>query len=176
MIRNILQLGNPLLRQKSKPVLAARGIESLAKDLLDTLQAAGGVGLAASQIGEMLRAALVASQPNDRYPLAPRMEPLLIINPEIIWASPEMEKEWEGCLSIPGIRGLVPRSTVIRVRFLEPATGQDVIQEYAGFVARVFQHELDHLGGKVFLDRVESTLELASEQEYQRILAERLKN
>jgi peptide deformylase len=127
------------------------------------------VGIAAPQVYEPLRLFIIASRPNARYPQAPAMEPTAIINPEILWASDEKEKGWEGCLSIPGLRGLVPRHTRIGVRYLT-CSGNVAEVEYAGFLALVFQHEFDHLQGLVFVDRLESTLDLVTEKEYLRNL------
>jgi len=103
------------------------------------------------------------------------MEPTAMINPEITWASSEMEKDWEGCLTVPGIRGLVPRHRALRVQYY----GREVAMveaSYEGFLARVFQHEVDHLDGLVFLDRVGSTKDLVTEKEWQRIIAQRSKS
>ena len=98
------------------------------------------------------------------------MEPTAIINPEILSFSKEKEKDWEGCLSIPGIRGLVPRHKSIRVKYLT-RDGKEVESEFSDFIARIFQHELDHLNGTVFLDRMESSLEIITEKEYQRLIS-----
>jgi peptide deformylase len=98
------------------------------------------------------------------------MEPVAMLNPEVVWRSDETEKEWEGCLSVPGIRGPVPRSRSIGVRYLT-REGERREEELSGFIARIFQHEYDHIRGLVFLDRVESTRELISEREYQRIVS-----
>jgi peptide deformylase len=111
----------------------------------------------------------VASRPNPRYPEAPTMEPEVVINPEILERSGDMIKGWEGCLSIPGIRGEVPRHRRIRTRY-QTAGGQQIEREFTGFVARIFQHEEDHLRGIVFLDRLESTRDIVTEREYQKLL------
>jgi peptide deformylase len=97
------------------------------------------------------------------------MEPTAMINPELLWVSEEKESGWEGCLSIPGLRGLVPRQRRIGVRYLA-RTGELREEEYEGFLARIFQHEFDHVQGVVFIDRVESTLDLVTEKEYFRRL------
>jgi peptide deformylase len=101
------------------------------------------------------------------------MEPTAMINPELIWGSDDKESGWEGCLSIPGLRGLVPRQRRIGVRYLT-RTGELREEEYEGFLARVFQHEFDHVLGAVFIDRVESTRELVTEKEYLRSLQNRV--
>jgi peptide deformylase len=97
------------------------------------------------------------------------MEPIALINPQIVTYSDKVEKDWEGCLSVPGIRGLVPRYESIEVAYTS-RDGEPKNTVFAGFVARIFQHEYDHLEGKVFLDRVESTLDLASEGEYLKLI------
>ena len=172
MIREITQLGNPVLRAIAQPIAnaGAKELQVVIADLIETMTSANGVGIAAPQVGESLRVFIVASRPNDRYPNAPLMEPVAMINPEIVTASAETAKDWEGCLSIPGIRGLVPRHTKIDVRYTDAATGQVMARELTYFVARIFQHELDHLNGIVFLDRVESSKEIITDQEYKRLL------
>jgi peptide deformylase len=173
--RAIVELGNPALRQVAEEVPGAIALEAAAlpervqaliDELLETVERSSGVGIAAPQVGESIRLFIVASRPNPRYPNAPEMEPTAMINPRIIAHSIETEKGWEGCLSVPGIRGLVPRYTTIQVEY----TGRDgrlYQQELTDFVARIFQHELDHLDGVVFLDRVETTHDLMNEREYQ---------
>ncbi len=164
----IAQLGNPILRQQAQLVDNVRDerIQKLIDALILTAAASNGVGIAAPQVSESYRLFIVASRPSPRYPNAPEMQPTAIINPQIIARSPEVIKGWEGCLSIPGIRGLVPRSQTIEVEY---TTRDDKLhrQELTDFVARIFQHEYDHLDGIVFLDRVESTQDMMTEQEYQ---------
>jgi peptide deformylase len=138
--------------------------------MLATLSDANGVGIAGPQVYEPAMIFIVASRPNPRYPDAPLMEPEVVINPAIIERSSELEKGWEGCLSIPGIRGNVPRHQRIRARY-QTLDGVEVEREFTGFVARIFQHEDDHLRGIVFLDRLESTRDVVSEKEYQKQFA-----
>jgi peptide deformylase len=127
------------------------------------------VGIAAPQVGESLRVIVVASRPGERYPQAPLVEPLVMVNPELLEASAETETGWEGCLSIPGMRGRVARHRAVRVRFSDLA-GEVHELALEGFPARVFQHELDHLDGLVFLDRVSDSRQLVTEREYQRLM------
>jgi len=171
ILRQIAQLGQPVLRGVAGKITdpADPDVQTLIDDLLVTVAEADGVGIAAPQVFAPLSLFIVASRPNARYPRAPEMEPTVMINPEIIWKSDESDKEWEGCLSIPGLRGLVPRQRRIGVRYLT-RTGELREEEYDGFLARVFQHEYDHVQGMVFIDRVESTLELMTEKEYFRSL------
>ncbi|HEY9706644.1 MAG TPA: peptide deformylase [Oculatellaceae cyanobacterium] len=164
----IAQLGNPILRQQAHLVDNVREerLQQLIDALLITASASNGVGIAAPQVSESYRLFIVASRPNARYPNAPLMEPTAMINPQIITHSTDIVIGWEGCLSIPGIRGLVPRFQAIEVEYTT-RDGQLHRQELTDFVARIFQHEYDHLDGIIFLDRVESTQDLMSEQEYQ---------
>jgi peptide deformylase len=111
----------------------------------------------------------LASHPNQRYPHAPEMPPTAIINPKIIVHSTESQKDWEGCLSVPGIRGLVPRYQKIEVEYTT-RDGKLERKIFTDFIARVFQHELDHLDGLLFLDRIETTQDLYSEAEYQKLI------
>ena len=171
ILRLIAQLGQPILRGVAGKIAdpADVAIQALIDDMLVTVVEANGVGIAAPQVFEPLSLFIVASRPNPRYPHAPEMEPTAMINPEILWVSDEKEKCWEGCLSIPGLRGLVPRHKRIGVRYLTRA-GDVREEEYADFLARIFQHEFDHVQGMVFIDRVESTRELVTEKEYLRSL------
>jgi peptide deformylase len=169
VIRQIAQLGHPVLRSDAQPVEipASIAIRSLVDDMLSTLTDSAGVGIAAPQVYEPVALFIVASRPNPRYPDAPMMEPETMVNPTIIERSDEIVKGWEGCLSIPGLRGLVPRHRSIRVRY-QTLAGVQVEREFVDFVARVVQHEDDHLRGIVFLDRLESTRDVVTEKEYQR--------
>jgi peptide deformylase len=171
MNRTIRTLGDPLLRQVARPVqeLWTPKLSELVEDMLHAMHTQGGMGIAAPQVGESLRLFIVASHPNERYPDAPVMQPEVIIDPLIAWASDETLTDWEGCLSVPGLRGRVPRARRIRVRSLDVRSGETRVREYEDFIARVFQHELDHLEGILFPDRVESTENLVSEEEYRRI-------
>ena len=172
---SIIQLGNPILRQKAEFVedVHSDGIQKLIDDLLVTVKDANGVGIAAPQVAMSHRVFIVASRPNLRYPNAPKMEPTAMINPRIVDFSNELVKDWEGCLSIPGIRGLVPRYQTIEVEYTD-RYGKLRSQQLTDFVARIFQHEYDHFEGLVFLDKVESTLDIVTEQEYQSLMFEKL--
>jgi peptide deformylase len=171
ILRQIAQLGQPVLRGETESIedLTDAAVQALIDDMLVTVAEVNGVGIAAPQVFEPLRLFIVASRPSGRYPHAPAMEPTAMINPELLWSSEETEKGWEGCLSVPGIRGPVPRSTRIGVRYLT-RDGALREEEMIGFLARIFQHEYDHITGLVFLDRVESNLELITEREYQRLM------
>jgi peptide deformylase len=168
-ILEIIQLGDPQLRAKAQLVenIEDQRIQKLVDDLIATVKHANGVGIAAPQVAKRDRLFIVASRPNPRYPSAPEMVPTAMVNPKILAHSTEVVKGWEGCLSIPGIRGLVPRSQAIEVEYTD-RHGKLQKQELTDFVARIFQHEYDHLDGIVFLDRLESIQEIVTEQEYQK--------
>jgi peptide deformylase len=172
ILRQIAQLGQTVLRRETRTIdePSDSSVQALIEDMLVTVAEANGVGIAAPQVFEPLKLFIVASRPNPRYPQAPAMEPTAMLNPELLWRSEETEKGWEGCLSVPGIRGQVPRSVKIGVRYLT-RDGTSREEELSGFLARIFQHEFDHISGMVFLDRVESNRELITEREYQRIVA-----
>lgn len=171
-IRQIIKLGNPILRQMAQPIKAVTSPSSqqLVKDLIATAKDAGGVGIAAPQIGESQQLFIMASSANSRYPDAPKMEPTAIFNPVIIESGGELVEDWEGCLSVPDLRGLVPRHSLITAEF-QTSDGRKHQKQFEGFIARVFQHEFDHLIGLTFLDRVTDNKYLMSEQEfYQQVI------
>ena len=171
ILRQIAQLGQPVLREPVRLIVDPRdpAVQALIDDMLVTVADANGVGIAAPQVFEPLALFIVASRPNPRYPHAPEMEPTAMLNPELLWASNETEPGWEGCLSVPGVRGVVRRNRRVGVRYLT-REGEIREEEYEGFLARVFQHEFDHINGLVFLDRTDSR-ELVSEKEYLRIVS-----
>lgn len=171
ILRQIAQLGQPVLRQSERTAANYRdpAVQALIDDMLATMDDANGVGIAAPQVYESLDLFILAPRPNARYPHAPLMEPTAVLNPRIMWASDETEKGWEGCLSVPGLRGLVARHRRIQVIYFT-REGEQREAEYVDFIARVFQHEYDHLLGMVFLDRVEDSRDLISEKEYFRML------
>ena len=170
-ILDIAELGNPILRCQAQSIDKVRGpkILQLIDDLITTAESRNGVGIAAPQVSESYRLFIVASRPSIRYPQAPKMNPTAMINPTIVSYSQEIVKDWEGCLSIPGLRGLVPRDRAIEVEYTTIA-GDRVRKIFTDFIARIFQHELDHLDGIVFLDRLESNKDLYTEAEYQKII------
>jgi peptide deformylase len=164
----IIQLGNPILRVLAEPIdtQCLTSVQLLIDRLMATVAEQNGVGIAAPQVAQSIQLFIVASRPNPRYPDAPQMDPVAMINPRLLAHSDEQVKGWEGCLSVPGIRGWVPRYKEIEVAYQDRA-GNEQRQILTDFVARIFQHEYDHLEGKVFLDRVESSLDLMSEAEFQ---------
>lgn len=170
-IMEIAQLGNSILRQIAQPLEDIEDpiIQQLIDSLISTATSAEGVGIAAPQVSESIRLFIVASRPNPRYPNAPLMEPTAMINPKIVATDDTIVKNWEGCLSVPGLRGLVPRYHSIEVEYINRQS-LPVRQQLTDFVARIFQHELDHLDGILFLDRLESNTDLYTEEEYQTII------
>ncbi len=172
-IREIYQLGSPVIRSMAAKVedVHSTQIQTLIDDMIVTCKDSKGVGIAAPQVNCPLAIVIIASEPSERYPSAPQMKPTALINPKIISHSHKMLKDWEGCLSLPGIRAQVPRYSEIEVAYTD-RDGNEHHVIYSDFVARVFQHEYDHLIGKVFIDRVESTYDIVMEKEYQRILAQ----
>ena len=170
--RRIAQLGHPILRQIAQPIQNFEHplLQGLIEDLLEIAQSSNGVGIAAPQVSESLRLFIVASRPNPRYPTAPVMTPTAMLNPRLIAFSSPRVKGWEGCLSVPDKRGLVPRYKEIEVEYFD-RLGNLQRRVLTDFVARIFQHELDHLDGKVFLDRLESSEDLYTEEEYMAITA-----
>lgn len=170
-LRQIAQLGAPVLRLSAETVtdIDTPTVQDIISDIKVTLADSGGVGLAAPQIYESLRIVIIASRPTPRYPYAPQMQPTIMINPAFQSLSEVTEKDWEGCLSIPGIRALVPRYQHIEVSYTG-LRGESFKQVFEGFVARVFQHEYDHLNGIVYLDRVEDNREIITEKEFFKII------
>jgi len=169
-ILQILEIGSPILRQNSATITNTTDpqLDALIVDLIATADAANGVGIAAPQVASSVRLFIVASRPSPRYPQAPTMAPMAMINPQIIERSGDLVAGWEGCLSVPGTRGLVMRDRAISVRYLT-RYGELVQQELTDFIARIFQHELDHLDGILFPDRVSTSTDLITEAEYLKI-------
>ena len=164
---DIAQLGNPILRDQAKSIdnVSDEVVIQLATDLITTAEANNGVGIAAPQVSQSCRLFILASRPSIRYPHAPKMNPTAVINPVILGRSAETVKDWEGCLSVPGLRGLIPRHQEIEVEYTN-LEGDRQKQILTDFVARIFQHELDHLNGLLFIDRLETTQDLYTEAEY----------
>ncbi len=154
-VREILKMGDPRLLRVAAPVerFDTPELHSLVVDLFDTMHDAQGAGLAAPQIGVDLAVVIFGFKHNDRYPDAPEVPQTVLINPVIEALSVEEESGWEGCLSVPGMRGMVPRYSHIRYRGFD-VRGGPIIREAQGFHARVVQHECDHLIGKLYPMRI----------------------
>ncbi|WP_319420145.1 peptide deformylase [Pleurocapsa sp. FMAR1] len=169
----IAQIGAYILRTKAKSVIKIedKDILSLIDSLIATAIASKGVGIAAPQISQPYRLFIISSHPSDRYPHAPTMSPTAMINPRILNHSQETVKDWEGCLSVPNVRGLVPRYRQIEVEYTTQV-GEIKQEVFTDFIARIFQHELDHLDGILFVDRIENEADLYTEAEYQEIITD----
>ena len=148
-------MGDPRLLEKARPVetFGTPELRQLAADMLDTMRAADGVGLAAPQIGVGLRVVIFGLESNPRYPQAEPVPFTILVNPALTPLSDELEEGWEGCLSVPGLRGLVPRFARLAYRGFD-LDGAPVEREAAGFHARVVQHECDHLDGIFYPMRI----------------------
>jgi peptide deformylase len=155
-VRPILRLGDPRLREIAAPVqeLDTPELHELVRDMLDTMHAANGAGLAAIQIGVLQRVVIFGFEHNERYPDVEPVPFTVLVNPEITPLGAEREDGWEGCLSVPGMRGLVPRYTRVRYRGVD-AHGAPIDRTVTGFHARVVQHECDHLDGILYPQRIE---------------------
>jgi peptide deformylase len=154
-VREILKMGDPRLLRVAQPVAAfdTPELHALVADLFDTMAAANGAGLAAPQIGVDLQLVIFGFSHNARYPEAPPVPPTVLLNPVIKALDDTLEDGWEGCLSVPGLRGVVPRLARIRYRGFD-AQGNPFEREAEGFHARVVQHECDHLIGRLYPTRM----------------------
>src|SRR5689334_13214217 len=155
-VHDILKMGDPRLLRVAKPITQfdTPELHALIADMFDTMKAANGAGLAAPQIGVDLQLVIFGTDaPNPRYPDAPPVPRTILINPVIAPLSQEEEEGWEGCLSVPGLRGVVPRWKSIRYTGFDPR-GNPIDRTADGFHARVVQHEVDHLLGKLYPMRV----------------------
>ena len=156
-VLSILRIGDPILRQESQRLsreeLASPEIQSFIDDLIETMRAANGAGLAAPQVGRNLSIAAVCIADNPRYPYKPNFPLTVFVNPTITALSNETRSLYEGCLSVPDLRGRVDRFMHVRVQAWD-RTGASIDFEVKGLTAGTFQHEFDHLEGKLFVDRV----------------------
>ena len=176
-IRKVARLGHPILRLKARELslseIGSPEIGRLVVDMIDTMHEYNGIGLAAPQIHESIQLALIEfGEDAKRYPEMGEQPLLVLINPKITILDEERQGFWEGCLSVPGIRGLVYRPRKIQVDYLDlKAEKKTIVAE--GFLATVFQHELDHLSGVLYVDRVEGGAgerPLAYQEEYDKYL------
>ncbi len=151
MIREVLKMGDPRLLEKSQPVEAfgTPQLRELIADMRDTMAHLNGAGLAAPQIGVPLRVVIFGVTRNPRYPDVEEVPDTVLVNPVITPSGAEMEEDWEGCLSVPGMRGVVPRFKTLRYQGFDES-GNPIDRSVAGFHARVVQHECDHLDGILY--------------------------
>lgn len=154
-VREILKMGDPRLLQRAEPVTEfdTPAMRELIADMFDTMHAANGAGLAAPQIGVNLQLVIFGFKQNQRYPDAPPVPETVLVNPVLTPLSQETAEDWEGCLSVPGLRGIVPRWTRLRYEGNDQF-GAPIRREVEGFHARVVQHECDHLAGILYPMRV----------------------
>lgn len=169
-VRDIVQIGHPALRAPARPLtpgeVAAPGIQRLIDDLVDTMRAADGAGLAATQVGEGVQVCVAEVRPgNPRYPYKPEIPLTVLVNPVVEPLTAETFANYEGCLSVPGLRGVVDRFVQVRVRALDRA-GAPLDLTVRGLSAGTFQHETDHLHGRLFVDRVADTRTLCTWDEF----------
>ena len=172
-IRKIASIGHPVLREKARQLtreeLATGEVQRFIDDLVETMRDANGAGLAANQVYQPLAICALEVKDNPRYPYKPNIPLTVLVNPEIEPLTDETWDNYEGCLSVPNLRGLVPRFTRIRVRAWD-RHGEPIEHEAAGITAGTYQHEVDHLDGILFLDRMTDMASLAFESELHHLL------
>jgi peptide deformylase len=170
-VRPIATVGHPVLRQPARPLtpdeLASPEVQALVDDLIDTMRDANGAGLAANQVHEPVRVAVIEVSDNPRYPYKPPIPLTVLVNPVLTPLDDELVEINEGCLSVPDLRGNVWRHVNVRVQYLDrDGAAHDELKR--GLTAGTFQHECDHLGGTLFLDRVEDTRTLTTWEQFER--------
>ena len=170
-ILKVARLGHPVLRRVAEPVspeaIGSPEIQQLIDDMFETMAEYDGAGLAAPQVHVSRRVVIYGVDQNPRYPDAEAVPLTVLVNPRITALTDEVEEDWEGCLSLPGLRGLVPRVTRVRVEAYD-RTGRPLRFDAEGFHARVVQHECDHLDAIVYVDRMPSMASLSFLDEFQR--------
>src|SRR5438128_6321122 len=170
-ILKVARLGHPVLRQVAKPVprdeIGSPEIQRLIDDMVETMREYDGAGLAANQVHTLRQIAVIEVLANPRYPDAPQIPLTVVINPVVTPMTEEMEDGWEGCLSVPDMRGVVPRHTAVRLECLD-REGKPVDLVAKDFFARVIQHETDHLIGIVYVERIRDMRTLSHIAEWQR--------
>lgn len=170
-IRKIATIGHPVLRQTARTLtldeLRAPETQRFIDDLIETMRDASGAGLAATQVYEPVSICAIEVKKNPRYPYKPDVPLTVLVNPEVELLTDERFDNYEGCLSVPNLRGVVPRATEIRVRAWD-RDGNERVEVIRGLTAGTYQHEVDHLHGKVFLDRVVDTTTLSTWGDFER--------
>jgi peptide deformylase len=170
-ILKVARLGHPVLRRKAEPVppseIRSAEVQRLIGDMIETMREYNGAGLAANQVHALRRICVIEVLDNPRYPEAPSVPLTVLVNPVVTPLTDEMEEGWEGCLSIPDMRGVVPRHTAVRLQaFDREGNPMDVVAKE--FFARVIQHETDHLDGIVYVDRMRDLSTLTHLAEWNR--------
>ena len=170
-LRKIAQIGHPVLRQPAREVsrdeLATPAIQQFIDDLIDTMRDANGAGLAANQVFEPIQICAIEVSDNPRYPYKPNIPLTVLVNPVLTPLDDEQFDNYEGCLSVPNIRGVVPRYVNLRVRALD-RHGEEIDHTVRGVTAGTYQHEVDHLAGVLFLDKVVDPRTLCTWTEFER--------
>ncbi|MEK7581881.1 MAG: peptide deformylase [Patescibacteria group bacterium] len=165
------QFGNPILRSKARTVslgfLNTQKAKNLIKKMLYTMRRTNGVGIAAPQVGQSLQMAVIETRPTPTRPKLKRRGPIVIVNPKIKKYSGGKINGWEGCLSLVGVCGKVPRKKEIVVQYYNEK-GEKVKEKATGLWARIFQHEIDHLNGITYIDRIENTTTIMSSSEFKK--------
>lgn len=162
---DVVTIGDPRLKAETAVIGDVQEVADLLQRMVDRLRELNGAGLAATQIGASVKVIVVEVRKTDVFPERPSSGLLQMINPVIVEHSGTTETGWEGCFSVPGLMGLVPRTETISVQYTS-ADGADVTEQYSGYVARVIQHEIDHLGGVEFVDRMTSMESLTTVTNY----------
>ena len=174
MKRQITRMGNPVLRQVaqdiSKEYLKTDEFSQLLIDLKDSMDHYGGIGIAAPQIGVSLKVAIIQLEGFNRYGQEINLPLTAFINPKIEYLDQTEQGFWEGCLSVPGLRGFVERPSKVKVTYLNPA-GEEKVIIADGFLATVLQHELDHLFGVIYIDRIKDTKLITYQEEYDQFIS-----
>jgi peptide deformylase len=167
----IAHVGHPILRERAREVsleeLRSPDVQAFIDDLVETMRDASGAGLAATQVYAPLRICAIEVKDNPRYPYKPNVPLTILVNPVITPVSPETFENYEGCLSVPNLRGVVDRFAEIEIAYVD-RTGATVKKVVRGLTAGTFQHEVDHLDGKLFLDRVKDPRTLTTWAEFDR--------
>lgn len=170
-LRKIATIGHPILRERARELareeLASAGVQRFIDDLVETMRDASGAGIAANQAYEPIRVCAIEIADNARYPYKPNWPLTILVNPVVEATTEETFMNFEGCLSVPNLRGQLPRFTSVRVRAWDRA-GIPLDFEVKGLTAGTFQHELDHLDGKLFVDRVTDTRTLCTWADFDR--------
>lgn len=170
-LRKIAQIGHPILRETAEPIppeaVSAPWVQSLIDDLIETMRDANGAGLAATQIHERWQVCVMEVGDNPRYPYKPKIPLTVLVNPVITPLGDETFDNYEGCLSVPNLRGVVPRAARVHLSALD-RDGAPVDRELAGITAGTVQHEVDHLFGRLFVDRVVDPTTLTTWDQFHR--------
>jgi len=170
-ILKVARLGHPILRERALPLtpeeIRSPETQRFIDDMIETMREYDGAGLAGNQVHSLKRIAVIEVQANPRYPEAPEIPLTVVVNPTVTPLTEDTEDGWEGCLSVPDMRGVVPRYTSVRLECLD-RSGQPVSVIAKDFFARVIQHETDHLDGHVYLDRMRDLSTLSHIAEWQK--------